>query len=333
MKKRMKVLILGTIAMLFSFSCLGCGLLPKEEKIMAPTLAEPPKVQYNTVEVKKGSIVNSINGGGAFVPSDLHDLFFTHKGGYISKVYVKGAEVVKKGQLLAEIDTGEIQKEISQQELKVRLAEIDLEQTKATKADKYLIEKAEIMLKMENSQLDSLRGAINDSKLYASIGGKVIYSSQPKIGQFVNAYETLFTIASEDQLQVEYLGDRAEEFKVGMKVVLKTKEKTSYGEVAFNSESDSKTISNKDKKFVRIKILDSFKEAKAGDAVEVTLELNKKDGVIVIDKNLVHKYEERPFVVILDNNSRVERFVELGIQSQDSAEIVSGLKEGDKIIK
>ena len=332
MKKRINSLILGTTIILFSFSFSGCSLLPKEEKIVAPALAEPPKIQYNTVEVKKGNVSKTLYGEGVFVSSNLHDIFFTHKGGYISKVYVTGAEVVKKGQILAEIDTEEIQREISQQQLKVRLAEIDLEQAKEAKADKYQIEKAEIMLKMEKSQLENLNSSINNSKLYADISGKVVYCAQPKIGQYVNAYETLFSIASEDQLQVEYSGDKIEEFKVGMKVILKTKDKTSNGEVTYNSISSAKP-SSKERPFIRIKVLDNFNGSKPGDGVGVFLELSKKENVIVIDKTLVHKYEERPYVVILDNNARVEKFVEVGVESQDQIEIVSGLKEGDKIIK
>jgi len=62
----------------------GCQyILPREEKLQAPPLVEPKDVAYTTVEVKKGSIVNSINGTGKFLSVYREDCYYSAGGGRI----------------------------------------------------------------------------------------------------------------------------------------------------------------------------------------------------------------------------------------------------------
>src|SRR5690625_1723371 len=103
-----KKLVTPSFIILFalSFFISGCTFLPKEEEVLAPPLVEPAELDYNTVEVKRGDIVSSVEGVGSLVPKNNIDLHYTKDGGRLKEVHVNKGDFVEKGEILAELDTG-----------------------------------------------------------------------------------------------------------------------------------------------------------------------------------------------------------------------------------
>lgn len=322
-------IFISSFLILFTFS--GCKLLPKEEAVVAPSLIETPKVTYNTVDAAKGSIVNKLSAQGNFVSARQQDLFFQQKGGNIAKVYVKAGDTVKAGDVLAELNTDDIQEQIKEETLNVQIAQLDLDETKANKdATSFDIQKCQLALEKEQLAMDNLNGQLNKAKLIADIGGTIVYSSDPKVGSYVDAYQTLFTVADPKDVQIKCTGKTiSSSFKVGMKVNIIYGDKTYTGVIATAADN---VPANSDK-YIVIKPDSLPSGIKLGDTVSVNVELQKKDNVIVISKDLVKKYAERPYVELLVNGAKVERYIETGIESDTTVEVVKGLNEGDKIIK
>ena len=54
---------------------------------------------------------------------------------------------------------------------------------------------------------------------------------------------------------------------------------------------------------------------------------------IVLAKNLIHRYAGRTYVNILKDGLKEEKYVIIGIETSNEVEIVSGLDEGEQVIR
>ena len=67
--------IIAAVLIMFLFT--SCTLMPVEEEVLAPPVKEPQKVEYETIEVKKGTIEKKIRCTGYFVSVATEDVFFS----------------------------------------------------------------------------------------------------------------------------------------------------------------------------------------------------------------------------------------------------------------
>jgi multidrug efflux pump subunit AcrA (membrane-fusion protein) len=66
---------------------------------------------------------------------------------------------------------------------------------------------------------------------------------------------------------------------------------------------------------------------------EVNLTLKKKDSVLVVPVQAVAHHGDEVSVLIVDQQDRIaERQIQLGIESANQVEVVSGLSEGDEVV-
>jgi multidrug efflux pump subunit AcrA (membrane-fusion protein) len=166
MLKRRRNTLLGVIlvcsAVTFIFS--GCGLLPKEDDTLAPPLIEPKKQEYELYEVKRGDIVSSLKGNGYFVASDEKSVFTKENGRRIESIKVKYGDHVEKGQVLVELDSGDLNNSIKIQQQVFRKAKVNLERSKKD-GDSYNIELADADYIIEKTRLESLQNELSKLKL------------------------------------------------------------------------------------------------------------------------------------------------------------------------
>ena len=106
LKNRTFLVFLVIILLVIGLS--GCYLFPKEEEVLAPPLIEPPEITYETLGATRGTIEKKITASGTFVSIEQGNMFFKNRGGRLKKVYVKVGDIVEKGDLLAELDSGDL---------------------------------------------------------------------------------------------------------------------------------------------------------------------------------------------------------------------------------
>lgn len=316
-----------------SFSISGCYFLPKEEETLAPPIKVPDKVDYETVEVKKASIVNDIKCTGDFVSVLKTDFYYKDRAGRLEKVYVKEGDTVKKGQLLAQLETGEIETDLKLQQIAYRKSEISYDKLKTQSGvSDYDLELAKLDVDSNKIRLDSLKRELEASKLVSSVDGTVIYVTETKQGDYINAYTTIVRVADPKNLQLLYTGDKVSSFKLGDKVEVKVESKAYTGEVTSTPADAPADADETAKKSVRVKVEGLGDSAKLGDNAEIRLVLEKHDDVIVLKRNLINLFNGRKFVNVLKDGVREERDVETGIQNSTEIEITKGLEVGDLVI-
>lgn len=315
----------------------GCTLLPVEEEVLAPPVKEPPKVEYETMEVKKGTIEKRIRCTGYFVSVSTEDVYFRFSGGRLKKIHVKYGDEVKKGDLIAELESGDIKNKIDMQELVVRKAQLNYERIK-TQIDvngggsKYELEVAEIDLEMQKLTLANLYEELEKSRLVSLTDGVVVYLKEIEQGDFIGAYDVIATIADPKALQLMYSDSKVSDFRNGMKVDVVIDDVNYTGEVVATPLDAPQNADEVTKKSIRVKVDNLPDTIERGDDATLNLTLEKKENVIVMPRHMINNFIGRKFVNVLVDGIREERDVELGIQTDTEVEIVKGLEAGELVI-
>ncbi len=185
---------------------------------------------FETVKVGKGTISNTVTATGTLEAIKTVSVG-TQVSGVIEKIYVDFNSLVKKGQLLAQLDETPLLAQLDQSKSSVDMAEAQVKYQKATyERYKALIAKkliaqsdfdlaeynynnAQASLKNAKSVYDKNRINLSYARIYSPIDG-IILNRAVDEGQTVAASfntPTLFTIANDlTQMQVEAKIDEAD---------------------------------------------------------------------------------------------------------------------------
>jgi multidrug efflux pump subunit AcrA (membrane-fusion protein) len=318
----------------------GCSLLPKEEAALKPPLVKPVKENFDLYEVKKGSITKKVTALATFVSSQTQGLYFKESGARLQSIDVKLGDTVNTGDVVAQLETGDLTSRIRLQRLNVEKAQIALTQIKADKPnDSQSIRLKMIDVEAAQIQLDLLLSQLDKAKLKAEQNGVVTYIGGLKQGDQVAAYSTIITIADPKQLQLVYEASNTLDLagiQVGMEADVKLKSSDTKGKVLQTPSSapftDNKAQAEKNAKTLIIGLDKAQEGVEIGKNADITIITEQRDQVLIIPRAGLRGYLGRDYVQILDGESRKEIDVEKGLISPTEIEIRKGLKEGQKVI-
>ena len=382
----------------------SCFLLPQEDEILAPPLAEPPEISYQTEPVSRATIQDTIRAFGSFVSAEQADLLFERRGGRLKEVHVDIGDEVREGQLVAELYTSNIEADITQAELDVRRAELALRRAEEqsgsqfdlefARADRDLarlrleqlqeeldrelelaevtgaaseqartlrrqiaeqeilvrkselaveriqqadvplaVELARVDLEAARNRLERLGEELEATRLYAPGNGIVTWISlQAQKGEMIQAFQRIMRLADPQELIFQYQGREAFEFDVGMECVLMVRENEYPGTVVLTPRSVPFDRREEFENTVHIKPSTPIAEARIGGTATAHLVLAERENVLVLPKRAVQRYATRRYVHVLVNGVRVERDIEIGLETATEVEIVRGLEEGEEVV-
>ncbi|MFD2370968.1 efflux RND transporter periplasmic adaptor subunit [Brevibacillus sp. GCM10020057] len=373
------------LAASFSLLLSGCSLFPKEEPILAPPLVEPAPVQYEVAKVERGTIVKSVKGSSTITTADRRELFFKEtKGLRLQSFSVKSGDQVKKGQVLAELDAAELEREIVTARYEVdkaklelleaqrgrpyevekakldvqeaemnakasetKLAAIEWEKAKLSlaalqdpKEREYEVERAKLNLQQKQVELANLESRWTETRLVSPIDGTVLFVSNVQVGDEVDAYQKLVTVGDPTKLHVLYSAPDKEALKdvqEGMKVSLTIQGgKKAQGVVVQTPRSVPSGLPEDVAELYQRSLLifpGKLPEGvQLGTPVTIEVILEQKEQALIIPKQALHEFSGRKYVKVLDGKTKKEVDVEIGIQNNTQAEIISGLAEGQLVI-
>lgn len=339
----------------------GCNLLPKEEKKLEPPLLKQTEVKYNQVSVTRGDIINQASLIGTLMTVNEKDYYYSFGTGILKSIDVAAGQTVKKGDVLAELDTSELDYQILQQQTTVELAQVNVDKNQSS-SDPYALKAAQLQLQQAKQTLDHLKAQKQSGYLTADVDGTVIgvagvASDLPslKVGQAVPAYQIIVKIAVAGKYSVRFTGDEKAmtTLPVGKKVQMTYKDKTVNGTVGVNTYLSTNTFSNSSSSAVSApsasqgqsqtsassNYLDVIPDdlpvtAVAGESLSMSLTLSESHNTLLLPAAAVNTDSAgSTFVYVLQaGNIKTVRPIKIGLKDTTDDEILSGLNEGDKVV-
>jgi RND family efflux transporter MFP subunit len=356
MKSRLLVLV---IAIALALSACG-GPVGQAAGEVTPTPFPTPV--RPTFTVQRGDITVEARLNGRVVPLALETVYFQIPG-QVREVYASVNDEVREGQLLGELaEAQELRAQVEETRRTIRRAQIDLEIAQLTleqlrsqgrsepeiKIQELQVELAQMNLDEvlqslgidpDSPVLDELDAQVAQARAFAPADGTII--AAVNVGRNVTPATPAFVLGDPGQLEVVANLDAAKgdtevkEMFEGMPVT-----------VTPDSDSDERLTGTirqlpspygtgpSDESAIHV-VIDSPPSAgtyQTGDNVTVTVLLASKEGALWLPPDAIRSAGGRTFVIINSDSGPQRVDVELGLQTRDQVEIVSGLEEGQVVV-
>lgn len=305
-------------------SASGCYFFPEEEKLLDPPVLKVEDVTYSTYKAVKKTIVNKASATGYCVSEVQQDCSFTERDGTLKTIYVKAGDTVKKGDLIAEYNTGDLEYEIRSQELKVQQAQNTYGSSGA--------ENDRLQLEIEKNTLAQLQNEYDTSKLYAPCDGLVSFTEHMNAGTKLQSYKVIATIIDPDKIYVKATVNDDKKFTKDQEVTITIEEEEYKGKVV-KTPTEAKEQGDEDTGSIYVEFsgnVPSF--TKVGTVADVSYIKEQAENAIVIPKYLVKTLSGKNYVQVYKDGVKTEVDVETGISNATEIQITSGLSEGDEVV-
>ncbi len=329
MKNKLLRIIAAAAAAL---SLTGCYFFPAEEELLEPPTVPIEEIAYSTYTAKLKDIADQTMASGYVAAKEDFNCGFTESGYTLKKIHVNVGDYVEQGQLLAELDMGDLEYQYEQQKLIVEKARLTyLNSGSATDQLDY---------EMAENTLAEYERRMNVSHLYAGMSGQICFIQDLKPGDKITAYKTIIKIVNPDSIFVKYTSNtlRAFPLKADVTITVGGKEFKGYVSKTPNEMIEGMYENNEEITSDTESIYCEFSEElpsflTVGQLADITAVYEIHKNAVVISKNLIKNDGDRTYVTILDEtDTKKEVDVVVGITNATEAEILSGLKEGDRVV-
>lgn len=343
----------------------GCNAQPTEEDNLIILEPEREKIEYTLTVASVGDVIKSKKVRCDYEQLVGVDVSFAVSGRTIKEVHVEAGDKVTKGQLIAELDIGEVDSKIRDLEYQIArntllLKHVDENENNeiSSKWLKYFNgkeqsdEKNEAVwesvselqqeneydredyrdaISMDTLALEKIKSEIAESFLYAEIDGTVSYAKTGLEGTISKADERIISImGGADGVFVINEPEYAPYFTEGQEVELTVI--TGIGAGGYTLVP-YKMDEWGDKLLFTLAEGSEATITKAGYAGTIRIITGLKEQVLNVPTKAVHSADGRNYVYILgEGNVRDVKWIETGLYGDDYVEVVSGLTEGEKVI-
>ena len=354
------------LALLLAGSVLtGCSTTTGGEEDLILVEKEVETMTYEMAVVSIGDVRKSEKTKCVYQQVNDESLSFNVSGKRIAKVYVKEGEDVVKGQILAELDLGNVEEQVRDLEYNIARNELNLSyiepnmnneisslwlrfiyqsgqsdnERKALEENvknvqqryRYAQEDCEDALALDRAQLAQLQKNMKDSVLRAGINGTVSKIQERLEGSTSVKDEEVIKIidSTECLFAVEDLSLR-DCFTEGTEVDMSI----AYGSGAGDYKLVPYDIENWDEVFL-FSISEGNQEAviEVGTMGTMRYTTDYRTQVLTVPLKAVHQADGKSFVYVLgENQMREVKWIETGLFGDDKVEVISGLAEGEKVI-
>jgi RND family efflux transporter MFP subunit len=348
-----------TLFIALSILLTGCGAQSVSNEVTPTPYPTPVK---ETFTVQRGDITVEAKLSGRVSPLALHTVYF-QMNGQVREVYANVNDVVAEGQLLGELaeaqdlraKADETQRIIRRAQIDLEIAQLTLEQfkTQGRSANEIKIQELQVELaQMELDEVlqslgmdlnstvtDELDAQVAQARAFSPAEGTII--AAVNAGRNINTSTPAFILGDPNQLEVVAELDASKgdeelrEMFEGMPVTvtLDAKPDVKLTGTIRQLPSPFGTGSSDDRLIhVVLDVSPSASTYQTGDKVTVTVQLADKEGIVWLPPDAIRRAGGRTFVIINSESGPKRVDIEIGLQTRDMVEIVSGLTEGQVIV-
>lgn len=355
MKRRIFGAFLASSLLLIMTACSG---VTEEEK--HPVLAKGDEEDtYPTTTAEYGDVYKNASVSCTYISTEEQEFSFPFDRRKIVQVNVKEGDYVTEGQLLATLDVQDLQEQIEQSQYEIenlemkkkhteQLREFDLASaetlyayTKQLQQDKNeLKKKKEKIIKQYKNPLEDIEDAIflargrlqqeqemlKGGRLVAEMSGQVTYCQDALLDSYCFKDAKVIVVSNRDACYFVATDITwAECFTEGVPV-----------EVQYHIPGEVITYE------VVPALMEQWDEQmyfkptgediiQMGIGGTITMELDRRENVLCVPMNAVHKSDKGSFVYLVKDGLLEMCYVTVGLEGENLVEITGGLKRGDKI--
>lgn len=347
------------------FLLCGCGQEATEDNVVVVEQGND-EINYEFGMAQIGNVVKTEKIRCTYKQTNEQEVSFPMSGRLVDRVYVEKGDSVRKGDLLVELSSEDLERKIEELEYRIARNELLLGYTDANEANdisglwvnylyysgmteqdkenlddqivavqrnyRYQREDYSDSLNADRKELEQLTQELKSSRIYAQIDG-VVYSLKEQLeGTTAQLGEVVMTVIDTTECLFE-----AEEpefagyFEDGQKIEMTLGYGTTKGECVL-------TPWHMDE-WGEVQLFMVYDEPE-GAILEVgasgTLQVvtGSRENVLCVPINAVHLAEDKKYVYVMGaDNMREVRWVETGLFGDETVEILSGLEEGEKVIR
>jgi len=293
---------------------LFSGCLPTEDEVLSPPVVksyepEAPK----TASVKRGELVNTVKISPAYRPISEQNYYFSVAGYFIESVYVEQGDTVHAGDLLAKLDSSDLEFAIADAEFDVKQQQLNYNYLGQSDA-------AATQLDIAKLKLQSLLNQLSERYVYAEADGVAIYVKSFKPDSRSATSDRVITVADVSTAAYSVGGTSAQYLNSGETYTLTINEQNYLAEAIEDNGS-----------FI---FYPDIPLENATQYASIVIELERRDNALYLPSAAVKTLPEGGYGVYRLNADGIRelQLVEIGIRVSGKVEILSGLEEGDEVI-
>lgn len=352
MKKSNRTFFIISLIFVTLMPLQACSLLPKEEEQhQVQIMHKDVTADYGLARAQIDDVIQTKEIACYYEQMNEDKVSFSEDGKNVDIVYVQKGDTVKKGDILARLNSEDIDNELEDLKDQVEKEQLQLKQAKESyqfyrnkldSRDGSIVDIEQYLWEVQDcnetsreytdhiatmkQRIESLKEELKKSVIVAGKDGTVIYIWDKILTKQTHADQTVMKIA--DTNDCAFLIDdmaAAEYLTVGQEVNISVSDTNQYKAVV--SDIDSKNSK------INLSIQDNDYTMDVGARGTIKLLLATKEKVLTIPKAALHSNEEFHYVYYLDENGvRNYKKVSVGLIGDSLVQITDGLKENDSII-
>ena len=262
-----------------------------------------------TIQTSKGAISSA---GETTLKYHVDDSITVKVGGTLTHLYVSSGDSVKKGQLLAVVESTDLETQIIKQRLTVQQKSLELQQT------------------ISDTSGNNVTAPISGTVMTVDVTEGDDLSPSTTVAT-ISDYNTLQVVVPVDELDISkiVLGQEA---TVTGDAIANKKLKAVVSDIA----KEGVTASGVSTFDVTLTMVDK-EGLMAGMTVDASIFIQSKKNVLLIPIDALKQTGDKSYVMVAQNGStdpatakRTE--IEIGLSTTDNVEVIKGLAEGDQVL-
>ena len=321
-------------ACLIALAASGCSLLPQEAAPPVIDVQAPQVTQREVTTVKRAPIEARQTVNVSFGAPQQSSLYF-RSSGRLKHLAVAPGQKVAAGALLAELESGALSYDLQLAQIEVEKASLALEKARSRKgfADEPSateLQRLELDLQAAEIRLQKQQQQMLDSRLLAPFAGQVVSVAAAE-GDATEAYKEILVLAGEGVTLARGTADEATAAKLqpGQAVDIypadgdPTPIRGKVVSVPQAGAKDRTLVIAPDKPADRLRV---GRNGKAEVIVQA------KADALVVPLSAIRTFGGRKFVTVVEGETRREVAITTGLESDQYAEVLEGLKAGDQVV-
>lgn len=352
------------ICLLSACMLTSCTLLPEEETVRtAPQVRTYTRPEYNTIQVERGDLINMAKVGCNYVPVQTASLSFQMDDEFIDRCMVQTGDNVAEGQLLAQLQLGDLEARISAaeneiavlklqmeheqkkydlalQRLKITTAQLDAPEKKEAfeQAEESFVQRLHAMqdsLTYKELSLKGLQKKLDQRQIRAPFSGTITRVTDFEEGDRSEFGVSVITLVDSTRSIFRASTEHWNHFVPGDSHVITVKKEPYEAVVVSAQELGLKEpVREKGKKsYVYFALTQPSFELKDGDTGTVEIVLDERLNVLYVPAKAVTTADGKPIVYyVREDGMKAYKYVEPGMTINACTEILSGLEDGERVI-